>query len=508
MRRMHRNKYLVVFLSQMAFSLPVCWGNPQGGVVAGGEASIQESGSSLKVTAGNRTIINWDSFSIGSGEITQFIQPGSDSALLNRVLGKQASEIMGLLKANGRIYLINPQGVIIGKDGVIDTAGFYASTLNVLDSAFLNGEDLLFSGDSTGSIVNFGTIECLSGSVAFIARKIDNQGKINAPDNEVALAIGQEVLLQLQDTAQNGRPFFIKVNIPEKGDNSGISHSGEIKALSQKLQNEHALALAVQGGDQSDALQFVGKEGKIYLVAEESKINISGSLSADSVSVNADCLYIAPEGIIEAPQGVIEVVSGNKLFNNEGTLSAYSGKIEIASASTFAHSGQIDASGNEGGKVLIQARQFLNAGKVIADGHQGKAGEIDISSQTGIIETSSALISADGSEGKIQAVSGKGDRFFTSGEYRARGLAPGQSGGQIKIDGEDIVLAAAVIDASGNAGGGKVDIGDGSDSLFINRSTKVNADALQEGNGGEISLYAREKNISYGAFSAKGGLEE
>lgn len=55
-------------------------------VVAGG-AEFSSSGPLCAITSCDKTIINWQSFSIGEGETTQFNLPNAASAVLNRVTG-------------------------------------------------------------------------------------------------------------------------------------------------------------------------------------------------------------------------------------------------------------------------------------------------------------------------------------------------------------------------------------------------------------------------------------
>ena len=92
-------------------------------------------------------------FSIGAGKLAEFFQPDKDSAVLNRVTGHLGSEIQGRLAADGRVILINPNGIVVGPDGRIDTAGFIGSTLDVADNDFLEGGDLVFAGDSAAGLL-------------------------------------------------------------------------------------------------------------------------------------------------------------------------------------------------------------------------------------------------------------------------------------------------------------------------------------------------------------------
>ncbi|MES2345552.1 MAG: hypothetical protein V4494_06420, partial [Chlamydiota bacterium] len=60
---------------------------PQGGEVSAGSAVFFKEGTTLYVTAADRTIIEYDSFNIAHGENVHFVQPKSSSTLLNRVQG-------------------------------------------------------------------------------------------------------------------------------------------------------------------------------------------------------------------------------------------------------------------------------------------------------------------------------------------------------------------------------------------------------------------------------------
>ncbi len=125
-----------------------------------GQASINQlSGSHLQITQGSQTaIINWNDFSIGAGELTQFVQPNSSAAVLNRVTGGNISQIYGQLQGNGNVFVINPNGIVVGSTGVIDVAGnAVISTLDIDDQDFLNGGPSRFYGESTTGVSNFGT---------------------------------------------------------------------------------------------------------------------------------------------------------------------------------------------------------------------------------------------------------------------------------------------------------------------------------------------------------------
>ena len=92
--------------------------NPSGGVVVHGDVSFSGGAGNLQINqSSNKAIINWADFSIDAGELTQFNQPGVGAALLNRVTGGNPSAIHGALKANGNVFVINPNGILVGAAG-------------------------------------------------------------------------------------------------------------------------------------------------------------------------------------------------------------------------------------------------------------------------------------------------------------------------------------------------------------------------------------------------------
>src|SRR5687768_11778761 len=171
--------------------------NPVGPNVAAGAAAFQANGKTLTVTNAPGTIINWKSFSIGAGELTRFKQQAASSAVLNRVVGSDGSKILGALTSNGRVFLVNPHGIVFGAGARIDTAGFIASTLNITDKDFLQGK-LKFEGGGNGVLRNEGAIRA-SGDIMLVGPAIENAGLIRSTHGSVVLAAGKSVTITSPD---------------------------------------------------------------------------------------------------------------------------------------------------------------------------------------------------------------------------------------------------------------------------------------------------------------------
>ena len=114
---------------------------PQGGVVVAGSATIAPpAGNQLTVNqSSSQAVINWNRFDIGAAATVNFVQPGPSSAVLNRVLSSDPTQIFGKLNANGQVFIVNPAGIVFGAGSRVDTGGLIASTLDISNDDFMAG---------------------------------------------------------------------------------------------------------------------------------------------------------------------------------------------------------------------------------------------------------------------------------------------------------------------------------------------------------------------------------
>ncbi|WP_404710172.1 filamentous hemagglutinin N-terminal domain-containing protein [Sphingomonas sp. MMS24-J13] len=248
---------------------------PNGGVVGAGSVNIGTGPQQVTVTqSSTRAVIDWSGFSIGSGGIVRF--DNGSGATLNRVKGGGVSQIDGLLSASGSVYLINPNGVVVGKSGVVDVGGsFVASTLGIDNDRFMAGGDLALSGTSNAAVVNFGRIGTLGGDIVLSAASVTNDGTI-AASGAVGLLSGSAVLLR--DIATDAGKFAVRV-----GTSGGsVTNSGAIKAAMAELRANggNVYALAGNTGGLTQATGVGAKDGKLYLIAEGGDLVAESTLSA------------------------------------------------------------------------------------------------------------------------------------------------------------------------------------------------------------------------------------
>jgi filamentous hemagglutinin family protein len=179
---MSRFSTLPVFALTLAASFLVA--NPTDPNVVSGEALFRPEGAVLQIETSRDATIDWCDFSIDLGEKTVFVQPSIDSLVLNRVIGANSSAILGTLEANGKVVLLNPNGLLVGKEGMIDTASFIASTQDsLLPSSIANygkiraGE--IFLLNQNGLVEHFGAIESPGGEVRLLGKENQVYGTID-----------------------------------------------------------------------------------------------------------------------------------------------------------------------------------------------------------------------------------------------------------------------------------------------------------------------------------------
>ncbi|EHP41406.1 adhesive protein CupB5 [Cupriavidus basilensis OR16] len=166
---------------------------PTGGNIVSGSGDIQANLPAGQMSINqhsDKLIVNWNDFSSDPGQRITFNQPTSGSIALNRVIGTKVSEINGKIDANGRVFLVNPNGVLFGKSAQVNVGGLVASTKDLSDKQFIAG-DYRFSGQGDRTVMNRGTITAADGgSIALLGAQVHNDGVIQAKMGRVALAAG------------------------------------------------------------------------------------------------------------------------------------------------------------------------------------------------------------------------------------------------------------------------------------------------------------------------------
>ena len=391
---------------------------PTGGQVTSGNAVIATSGNQMRVDQSSQSMIaNWQSFNIGANAGVRFNQPNSSSTALNRITDQNPTQIMGSLSANGKLFLINPSGILFGSSARVDVGGLVASSLDMLDHDFLDGKYSFRNPGNAGTVLNQGTINTFQGGVvALIAPKATNEGTIATPGGSTALGAGNQVSLDFNGDG------LISLTIDAGAVDALAENKGLIKAegglvmMSAKAADA-LIQSAVNNSGVIEAKSFEQRAGRIILDAAEGMTTISGTLDASS----------------SGSKGGQIVATGNRVM-----------------VTTGAHLTASGATG--GGEVLV--------------GGSWQGMDSSIPQATGTIIQPGALLEANatdnGNGGTVVAWSDVTNPLSVTrayGTFEAQGGPNGGDGGRIETSGH-------WIDVEGSQGGASATMGESGLWLF------------------------------------------
>ena len=381
------------------------YANPVAPIVSSGAAIFQAQGKTLTVTNTPGAIINWQSFSIGQGETTRFQQQSASSAVLNRVRGQDPSVILGTLSSNGRVFLINGNGIVFGAGSVVDTQGLVASTLNISDADFKKGVLRFAAEGQAGSIQVQGLVNGGSGDIYIIAPNVSvaKEGVIKSEGGNVVLAAGEKVEIgsrNLNDmrfevqAPANSATVLGKLSGGAVGVFAGtLTHSGDIQAQTAAggggriVLSAKADATLTQGsrtvadGKSGGSVEVRSETGQVVI---DKGALVSASAVADPASAVVAITGMGGSVAINSAQGNITVDTGASLKAtglSGGTVTllasqgrtTFAGSIDVrgqspsaTESSPEARGGTAQVLGNE--VVLTGAAHLCGRGC----GHQGR----------------------------------------------------------------------------------------------------------------------------------------
>ncbi|MDO8811695.1 MAG: caspase family protein [Gallionella sp.] len=434
---------LAVIAIAACFS-PLALANPVGPTVVNGAATIVNNGNTLTVTNTPGAILNWQQFNIGQGQTTQFIQQSAQSSVLNRVTGPDPSQILGTMRSNGQVFLINPNGIMFGAGAVIDVNRLIASTLNITNADFL-ANNLKFNGNNGTSVINQGQITTpFGGSVYLIGNDVTNQGVITTPQGEVVLAAGNSVSLV------NSVTPHISVTVSAGGQALNL---GQVTAQGGSI-NIYGALVKQQGIVSADSAS-VDAQGHIVLSATQSVDLAQGSITSakgatgGNITIESGATGSTTVAGTVAATGNLPSPAGGRGAGGEGV----GGTIKVlGNTISLTDTAILDASGAAGGGTIL-----------VGGDYQGKNAAVQNAFTTNIAQ--GATLKADGgvpspsggglgwgNGGKIIAWSDNDTRAY--GSFSARGGALSGNGGLIETSGHYLDVAGIRIDAAALNGTG------------------------------------------------------
>jgi len=471
--------------------------NPTGAQVISGSAAFNQTGKTLNITNSNGAIIQWQGFSVAADEVTRFIQSGANSAVLNRVVGSGASNILGQLLSNGRVFLINPNGVFFGAGSVVDVAGLTVSTLGLSDADFLAGRFKFTDQIGAARIVNQGSIQTAAGGqVYLVAPNVENHGVITSPGGQVILAAGKSVELVNAATPD----VRVELTAPQnEAINVGqiVASAGRVGIYGTAIRNS---------GLVSATGAAIGENGKIVFRAKKD-VTLEAASKIDASGAKGGLVTVQAEGGVLLADGRIEAKGS---ADKGGTVHLLGERVGLVGNAV------VDASGSKGGgtvllggdyqgkNVDVQNAQRTHVGRqafIRADaGNEGDGGKIIAWSDglTTFLGSASAQGGTASGDGGFVEVSGKENLLF---DGQVNTLAPNGKTGTLLLDPANITIQDTAGDLDGflAAADGLIVTGDTGATLSLATLEAVGAATdveLRATNSISINLTGGDKEVT------------
>ena len=339
--------------------------NPTGASVASGQATITApSATELNIDQKTKIIIiDWKSFNIAAGETTKFSQPGSNALAVNRIGDADPATILGNLVANGRVILIDGNGILFGPNAQVNVGALLATTSDAKNEDILSGKTTFDkAGNPNAQIVNNCTITATSGMVGLVAPAVANNGIIRAKLGQVAL--GASNVFTVDFTGDGLISFPVDPNIVAGAiDANGkpvkalVANNGRIEGATVLLSARAAADLvtnviSIKGevvaksiGEKGGHIVLDAGEGSIALTGaklDASGANGGGSITLGSVktaSVTADKATVLDASATQSGNG------GSIYVNSAST--AFHGTAKAKGGAKSGDGGKIETSGHE-----------------------------------------------------------------------------------------------------------------------------------------------------------------
>lgn len=359
--------------------------------VVKGSASCDTVGNTQTITADDKAIIHFSKFHLSPDERAHFVQPDHKSSVLCRITGKEPSKIRGQLDANGRLFFINPNGIIFGETAQVNVASLIASTLNIHDEDFLNDKHQFYleADKASKSIINYGHINATQ-DVVLMAPRLFNRGVITAHTGKIEFLGGELITLSFDEDElisfaietplkegvieQGGRliasEVFVKLSTASQLIEKVVNVEGLVEASKIDIQNG-IVRLIAGSGIEAERAEIAGHsvENKGDLKVKESlKVEAQKQIAWLKDNTVGDLSLKAPNVVVMGTIDCAELdLKGTDLFQIGADIRAHNSKLVFDAPVSIMTSQLTLSPGEMGGDIIFQ--KTLNADPRFKDVH-------------------------------------------------------------------------------------------------------------------------------------------
>lgn len=409
----------------LALAQPGPNAQPTGGSVTAGSGSIADSpGVTTIDQSSERLAINWQSFNVGSQQTVDVFQPNSSAVALMRVTSANPSQLVGRIRSNGQVILVNQAGVRFDAGAQANTAGLALSAAGVANRNFMAGR-MVFDQPAApnAAISNAGKLTVAqAGLLVMLAPAVRNSGVIDAKLGHV------EMLGAKAATLAPG------------SDGLAVSNVGSVTTVPLTASGKPVAALVTQAGT-------IRAPGGTIQIAADAPTGVIQRLESVSGMLNADTAGGRTGTVKIGGAGGAALIAGH--LQARGTAPDAVGGAIMADPSegvALSSAARANASGRAGGGVIA-------LGTTLARARGGPGTAASNVSRTVSVPGGAVLqanATRNGNGGDIVLLSTNQTSF--DGTASVDGGPQGGNGGRIEISSADALAIGGTLSASAPLG--------------------------------------------------------
>jgi filamentous hemagglutinin family protein len=343
---------------------------------------------------GSNLFHSFTDFNVGTQQQVYFANPNGIQNIINRVTGKNSSQILGTLGVlgNANLFLINPLGIVFGENARLDVGGsFIASTANSL--VFDNGFNFSTTNPQAPPLLTVNVPIGLQFNQAAKSGITVNRANLTVPTGKTLGLVGGDITINGGRISAGGNPFLLVQGFPVSTTPGGKIELGSVL---------HGEVTLTPGDSFSLGYAKVPSFGNI-LITSAADVDVTGTGSGE-IQINAEKLQVSDRAriisntldsqganiTINATESVDLVGAGD--FNQTLLLLASDNTNLINTRITALYSGTF-GTGN-GGNLTINTSKFTarnNAGVFASTQGRGNSGNLTVNASQSVEVTSSIL---------------------------------------------------------------------------------------------------------------------
>jgi filamentous hemagglutinin family protein len=352
----------------------------------------------------SKAVINWNTFDVAGNESVTFNHMDPSHMTLNNVTSLAPSNIAGAINAFGKVFLVNPNGIVFNSTARVNVGSLVASTHATDPTGFFNNTSGVFNFDAPAGqnnmVTNVGRITSNSGGdIVLLGHRARNSGSIQTNGGSVALGGAGSFTLRLGNgplsLSANTSGMFADAQNTATG--TIQANGGQVLLMARDSRPASPLQAVVNNAGLIEAGTLQARQGKIVLDGGSGTVLAGGRMSASALGTYGD------GGSVSIRGGHVSVLAGAQVDTrasngNTGTLDIRGDALKVSESAAI--------TGNILASTLANALNTTN---------------VSLASNAGDVEVNAPVSWSSGHALTLNASHGGGGKVVVNGALTASG---------------------------------------------------------------------------------------